>query len=135
MILKPSAPPAEAEEEDFAVAQPVFQAGGGAARAAAAAVAPAYLLAAGNVPLAPNVDEPPENMTDKYFTMEIMTDPVMAFDGFTYERASIEAWFAMGKTTSPYTGQELTGIMLIPNHDLRSQILEWQAGRVRKGAH
>jgi hypothetical protein len=27
----------------------------------------------------------------------------------SYERASIEAWFASGKTTSPKTGAQLTG--------------------------
>ena len=69
--------------------------------------------------------------------MEIMRDPVMAMDGFmcpphppqlrsmptawsplpspsslslpcSYERCSIEAWFAKGKTTSPKTGAELS---------------------------
>ena len=86
----------------------------------------------------------------RYFTMDIMRDPVFAVDGFTcaapltpillchlfrprmtmlrcavccpcpptaepslsvacsYERSSIEAWFAKGKTTSPKTGAELS---------------------------
>jgi hypothetical protein len=82
-------------------------------------------------------------LTRRYFTMEVMRDPVIALDGFTwtallsssfsvlpnlctcfagasrcsvhcadfcwrsYERASIEAWFASGKTTSPKTGADL----------------------------
>ena len=82
----------------------------------------------------------------RYFTMDIMRDPVVAVDGFTcaprplllttspstachdpssrrlshtaaalsltiacsYERCSIEAWIATGKTTSPKTGAELS---------------------------
>jgi hypothetical protein len=66
MILKPSAPPAEGEEEDFAATQPFFRhASGGNARAAAAAVALAHEPAASNVSLESNLDKPPEFMTDQ----------------------------------------------------------------------
>lgn len=71
----------------------------------------------------------PQDMTDQYFTMELMSDPVIAVDGFTYERSSIERWFASGKKTSPKSGAELSSLNLIPNHDLRNRIQEWQAGR------
>ena len=65
MIVKPSAPPAD-DEAYVAVAQPVSpHAGGGAARVAAASVAPARQPAVGNLPLAPNLDEPSEEMTDQ----------------------------------------------------------------------
>jgi hypothetical protein len=33
-----------------------------------------------------------------------MQDPVLAADGFSYERAAIEDWFAKGHRTSPKTG-------------------------------
>lgn len=71
--------------------------------------------------------------SNRYITMEIMRDPVVAVDGFTcvispaqpplcrlavpdttfrrcsrYERTSIEKWFASGKRISPATGGELS---------------------------
>lgn len=36
---------------------------------------------------------------------DIMQDPVLAADGFSYERAAIEDWFAKGHRTSPKTGE------------------------------
>ena len=33
-----------------------------------------------------------------------MQDPVLAADGFSYEREAIEDWFAKGHRTSPKTG-------------------------------
>jgi WD40 repeat protein len=36
-------------------------------------------------------------------TSEIMTDPVLCEDGFSYERAAISAWFLRDKRTSPMT--------------------------------
>ena len=36
-----------------------------------------------------------------------MQDPVLAADGFSYERAAIEDWFAKGHRTSPKTGLQL----------------------------
>ena len=54
-------------------------------------------------------------------TTEIMTDPVSALDGFTYERAAITEWLRT-KDTSPKTGTKLESKALIPNHSLRSMI-------------
>ena len=80
--------------------------------------------------------------------MELLRDPVFAADGFTsgcprpspptpylkssyaflrYERSSIQAWFAQGKTTSPKSGAELPSTALTPNHDLRAQLQEFTA--------
>lgn len=42
-----------------------------------------------------------EFLTDKYILFSQLVDPVVAADGFTYERASIERWFREGKRTSP----------------------------------
>jgi hypothetical protein len=37
-------------------------------------------------------------------SQDLMQDPVLAADGFSYERAAIEDWFAKGHRTSPKTG-------------------------------
>ena len=52
-----------------------------------------------------------------------MTDPVVAADGYTYERSAIDSYFSSGKTTSPITGEEMTDKTLIPNKTLKSLIL------------
>ena len=57
---------------------------------------------------------------------DLMDDPVMATDGFAYERGAIERWFATGKQTSPKTGEPLEATLLIPCHQLRSRIREWR---------
>ena len=58
----------------------------------------------------------PENLSCP-ISMELMREPVLAADGFTYDRHAISAWLARGKTTSPTTGRRrsLTR-MLTPNH-------------------
>ena len=53
-------------------------------------------------------------------SLEIYEDPVMAADGFSYERREIENWFARGKRTSPKTNEELPHTFLMPNRDLKS---------------
>ena len=58
-------------------------------------------------------------------THEIMTNPVIAEDGFTYEEAAIKEWFAMGKNTSPMTNLPLTTLDYIPNVKLREKIEEY----------
>ena len=63
----------------------------------------------------------------QYFTLELLRDPVVAADGFTYERDSIEQWLAKGHDRSPKTGVQLHSKLLFPNHDLRARIHEWQA--------
>jgi len=57
-------------------------------------------------------------------SMEIMVDPVFAADGHTYERAEMERWLN-SKSTSPLTNEVLPHKMLVPNHNLRSQIKEY----------
>jgi len=54
-----------------------------------------------------------------------MKDPVIAADGFTYERSAIEAWLQK-KSTSPMTNSPLEHLNLIPNHSLRSNIMDKQ---------
>jgi len=60
-------------------------------------------------------------------TKEMMTDPVIASDGFTYERNAIEKWL-WTKNTSPQTNLVLANKTLIPNHALKSMIAD-QVGR------
>ena len=43
----------------------------------------------------------------------------------TYDRRSIEEWFSAGKQLCPQTQQALLDTTLIPNHLVRSMILQW----------
>jgi Mg-chelatase subunit ChlD len=56
-------------------------------------------------------------------TREVMIDPVMCSDGFSYERTAIEKWLRTSKL-SPSTGLPLQHTMLVPNHALRNVIQE-----------
>jgi U-box domain len=58
------------------------------------------------------------------FHTDIMADPVVASDGFTYERVCMEQWM-QGHDTSPTTREPLEHKFLIPNHDKRKQIAAW----------
>lgn len=57
-----------------------------------------------------------------------MRDPVIADDGYTYERESIERWILEKRTSgvaivpSPSTNLPLATLRLIPNHALRLSI-------------
>ncbi|CAI5478914.1 unnamed protein product [Closterium sp. Yama58-4] len=51
-------------------------------------------------------------------SQERMSDPVVAADGFTYERSSIEEWLKT-HDTSPVNGQPLPHKFLTPNNTLR----------------
>lgn len=57
---------------------------------------------------------------------EVMNDPHITADGFTYEGEEIRGWIESGHDTSPMTNLKLTRTVLIPNRALRSAILEWQ---------
>jgi hypothetical protein len=72
---------------------------------------------------------PPEFFIDNIFTLEVMEQPVVAADGFTYEKRCILEWFRT-KRTSPTTGAVLT-TELIPNHSLKSQINQWREKQAR----
>ena len=69
-------------------------------------------------------DDAPDAYKDLTFTMTIMRDPVVATDGFTYERESIERWLRE-HDTSPVTRAVMPNNTLIPNISLRGQIIEW----------
>ncbi|GAB4837986.1 hypothetical protein Ancab_027513 [Ancistrocladus abbreviatus] len=57
---------------------------------------------------------------------EIMEDPHIAPDGYTYERRAIEAWLET-HNISPVTNAELTHFLLTPNKTLRSAIQDWRS--------
>jgi len=58
-------------------------------------------------------------------TQDLMEDPVMAADGFTYERKAIMEWLK-GHRRSPMTNEPMAEIVLIANHGLKSAIEEWR---------
>nr|XP_058954855.1 WD repeat, SAM and U-box domain-containing protein 1-like isoform X1 [Pocillopora verrucosa] len=66
-------------------------------------------------------EELEEDIPDEFLcpiTREIMTDPVIAADGYTYERASIDEWLTSGRLTSPMTNAPLKNSSLTPNRML-----------------
>ncbi|WVZ63210.1 hypothetical protein U9M48_012859 [Paspalum notatum var. saurae] len=56
---------------------------------------------------------------------DVMRDPLIAADGFTYEAEAIREWLDSSHRTSPMTNLELPHRDLLPNHALRSAIQEW----------
>lgn len=57
---------------------------------------------------------------------ELFNIPVVAEDGFTYDKAQIERWFQTTRS-SPMTGLAI-GTVLLPNRNLATQIREWREG-------
>ncbi|XP_010522979.1 PREDICTED: U-box domain-containing protein 54-like isoform X2 [Tarenaya hassleriana] len=72
----------------------------------------------------PVPDEPPS-----YFlcpiSKEIMRDPHVAADGYTYEAEELREWLRHGGEASPITNLRLRNRNLTPNLTLRSAIREW----------
>ncbi|MBA0757964.1 hypothetical protein Gotri_021006 [Gossypium trilobum] len=56
---------------------------------------------------------------------EVMQDPHVAADGFTYEAEALRGWLDSGHDTSPMTNIKLAHSNLVPNLALRSAIQEW----------
>ena len=61
----------------------------------------------------------------KFDFQEIMCDPQVAADGFSYEGEAIREWLENGRETSPMTNLRLEHLHLTPNHSLRLAIQEW----------
>ncbi|KAF7141770.1 hypothetical protein RHSIM_Rhsim06G0039100 [Rhododendron simsii] len=57
---------------------------------------------------------------------DIMVDPHVAADGYTYELEALRGWLDGGHSTSPMTNLQLPHCNVVPNHGLRSAIQEWQ---------
>jgi hypothetical protein len=56
---------------------------------------------------------------------EIMHDPQVAADGFTYEGEAMRGWLENGRETSPMTNLKLSHLHLTPNNTLRLAIQDW----------
>ena len=57
-------------------------------------------------------------------TLEIMKDPVVAVDGTSYERSSIEKWYT-SNSTLPVCGSTISDKRLYPNNALKIKIIQW----------
>jgi hypothetical protein len=73
-----------------------------------------------------------ENKAPDYFVCpigsELMTDPVMTSNGFTYEKSAIERWFEENNT-DPKTNLVLEDKTLTPNVQLRQAIQAYVAAK------
>ncbi|KAI3524756.1 hypothetical protein L1887_03420 [Cichorium endivia] len=58
-------------------------------------------------------------------SQEVMDDPHIAADGFTYEHRAIKIWLER-QNESPVTKRRLQHKTLTPNHTLRSAIQDWK---------
>jgi len=125
-----AAPPPPLPPPRAAAARP----SGAAALATAAATSASVAAASAEYDC---LGEPPtEAFMDLAITFSIMIDPVVASDGFTYERSGIEQWFVSGKRTSPFTGALLANQNLIPNRSIKSAIDAWATqARAAKKSH
>ncbi|XP_033839066.1 WD repeat, SAM and U-box domain-containing protein 1 isoform X2 [Periophthalmus magnuspinnatus] len=59
-------------------------------------------------------------------TRELMKDPVIAADGYSYEREAIESWIDIKNRSSPMTNLPLLTTLLTPNHTLKMAIGRWK---------
>ncbi|NXS37153.1 WSDU1 protein, partial [Pomatostomus ruficeps] len=57
-------------------------------------------------------------------TRELMKDPVIATDGYSYEREAMENWISK-RRSSPMTNLPLHSLMLTPNRTLKMAINRW----------
>ena len=80
-------------------------------------------------------DDPPAEIAC-VISMEVMVDPVIAADGKSYERASIEAYWKQqgGTPISPVTREVLPTSNLVPNINLRSICHEYRQRHARSKA-
>ncbi|CAM6093518.1 unnamed protein product [Calypogeia fissa] len=58
-------------------------------------------------------------------SLQLMKDPVTLNTGQTYDRSSIEKWFADGHNTCPSSMQVLSSMETAPNHTLQRLIHQW----------
>ncbi|KFK28250.1 hypothetical protein AALP_AA8G491900, partial [Arabis alpina] len=65
---------------------------------------------------------------------EVMKNPHIAADGFSYELEAIEEWLSMGHDTSPMTNLRLDYQILTPNHTLRSLIQDWHSKKAAQAS-
>uniref|UniRef100_A0A3Q3K056 WD repeat, SAM and U-box domain-containing protein 1 n=1 Tax=Monopterus albus TaxID=43700 RepID=A0A3Q3K056_MONAL len=56
----------------------------------------------------------------------LMKEPVIAADGYSYEREAIESWINTKNRSSPMTNLPLLTTLLTPNHTLKMAIGRWR---------
>ncbi|EOA12722.1 hypothetical protein CARUB_v10028126mg [Capsella rubella] len=56
---------------------------------------------------------------------DVMKEPCIAADGYTYDRSAIVEWMENNRT-SPVTSSPLQNVNLLPNHTLYAAIVEWR---------
>ncbi|KAJ1448990.1 hypothetical protein M885DRAFT_573490 [Pelagophyceae sp. CCMP2097] len=61
-------------------------------------------------------------------SFELIVDPVVASDGFTYDRASISAWFQQGRRASPLTNEAMASPSLETDFAAFERIRDWARG-------
>lgn len=61
-----------------------------------------------------------------YSMQDVMNEPCVAADGYTYDRRAIEDWFEE-HNTSPMTDSPLLSKNLLPNYTLYTAIMEWRS--------
>ncbi|XP_010484349.1 PREDICTED: putative U-box domain-containing protein 50 [Camelina sativa] len=85
-----------------------------------------------------NMDEGDPNDIPSVFMcpilQEVMKNPHIAADGFSYELEAIEEWLSMGHDTSPMTNLRLDYQVLTPNHTLRSLIQDWHSKKAAQAS-
>ncbi|XP_010728257.3 WD repeat, SAM and U-box domain-containing protein 1 isoform X2 [Larimichthys crocea] len=59
-------------------------------------------------------------------TRELMREPVIAADGYSYEREAIKSWINTKNRSSPMTNLPLLTTLLTPNHTLKMAIGRWK---------
>ncbi|XP_026175589.1 WD repeat, SAM and U-box domain-containing protein 1 [Mastacembelus armatus] len=59
-------------------------------------------------------------------TRELMKEPVIAADGYSYEREAIESWINTKNRSSPMTNLPLLTTLLTSNHTLKMAISRWK---------
>lgn len=64
-------------------------------------------------------------------SLELMTDPVVMKDGYTYEKSSISTWLKQSKR-SPQTNQPIWSTAMIPNKSLKSAIFSWVDAKIQE---
>ncbi|XP_054279864.1 WD repeat, SAM and U-box domain-containing protein 1-like isoform X2 [Macrosteles quadrilineatus] len=62
-------------------------------------------------------------------TQQLMTEPVICEDGFTYENHAIQAWMVNGRNTSPMTNVPLSSTVVVPNTELQAEIKKFLVSR------
>ncbi|XP_026234216.1 WD repeat, SAM and U-box domain-containing protein 1 isoform X1 [Anabas testudineus] len=62
-------------------------------------------------------------------TRELMKEPVIAADGYSYEREAIESWINTKNRSSPMTNLPLLTTLLTPNHTLKMAIGRWKTSQ------